>query len=1575
MTNILSRVYNSTLGVPQQLIYRTIRAMKDDDIDLFSREGLLAPELLPLVGMAFSHETDATIDELIGKDTHWAGKLALDIFADPATYLTAGATGIFKSAKTVRAGIGGKALKEVKDAGIDASKMQTVGDLRKALNDGIQRGAVKNRRSRKAAGELAKLDDGMALHGADGLLTQSSDKLDLLITVPGLARWGAQRKAPEVIQKHKSWFGYLNHVVYGKAFNAAKGSRTGKAVANKLGEAARAADGSNVGFATTALANVYRISKSFSIAKKASQDLLPVFGAEKPEFTTKVAEAAKFRAKHGATVDKINLETLGADIDKIRKNLVNRREALEKARVRHRNNPEQLAKIDAREARMLKDSFKGTNIPKELRETFIEQWRGLMGDGVPGVSAGLGKPMDFAQMVGRNAELLRKNSDKATALLDKSKVKFKRFKDKKRDELIGENPHWITELAYNAGQAKAKLFEFTFGTNKKVTAKFIESAEERARMADANLQRNLEANQHRLVQTLKKVSDLSGVSQDEINKVLNISAEGTALPADFAANLSVIKDSASTAEQVSKASRNISDWLNKQRLSLEALGEFTRLDKRAESYLFGIGQKQTDILIDAGRHWSRSETLELLARDLPEHLRSKYGGRKLHELTDDELHMLSRGVGDANRINDPKMVGKIRQLIAHRKHTKGQLTRPDGSSYPLSFRGSTSATVGEPLSKFSPEEVKEILKRPDLTPQMKADIRKANRNRQKGTPVGKADEIIIPTPLGDLSPEMQAYVDLRLALDDVENGRFTTQTILRFERGHKQLASITRENALRIFSDAGAARKLGADELDELNKGVEALFGISEEASRIAHRANGFTHGAPVGYLPRFKNPDLEKKISDKLGDIDKITAGKPNAANLNRRFRNRDILLEDLNNKLDDIADAHPEAKAIVEDVRKDLKEGGLELKDALLGRKGRTSKDRLIEDHLDIMFTSMGRDLAQMNAAKLIDDTFNHAEASRYGMVGGKVIDLLDGKKQRIPHGATRKKVTTQKERIKETIEEVETDVTPRYAVVERADGKQAVVDLTEEGFLDATTSGSLEVLRLGEGETLGNAFIRSNLSAASLPKSELKVGEYLAVGSSDVLGGFKTAWTPNPAAFQKGLAAYDKANFLVKRFQTILRPAHHVANQISGFFQSSAAGASVDSIAEAWVDVHLMIHGGSSKMRREFEEQIIGRSGLQVTNEYTPRTAQYVHALAGNRAADDLLEEGVGQLTTPRGILDHGDIWQEAVDGGLLAGTFAQQELILGAGPSIGKVRKSREKLDIKYADDKTRFEKMSVAWDDLGDAAQTMEIQARMATLYALIYDGHTLPDAIELAKRAHVDYSKLGYGERGVLKRAIPYYTFNRHYVPWALGQMAKSPAGASVAIKAIEQSGVMGVDPDGKVVFNNDAFEMDLGRANANIDALMTVASLADMMSGSFTVEGQQSLRPPGMMALFGGGVPGILVEGLGVNTDENLSAKNAFGAFMDATFAGRLVQRAQQAVEERSTDPLMDWSLSYILPAKFTAEPKQSVKFAISAAERHLGRLNAQFQEAKSEAERQRIQVEAQRVQQAVQTTVEDFS
>ena len=108
MTNLLSRVYNSTLGVPQQFLFRFLRALKDEDIDMFSREGILAPELLPVVGLLADHKTDPRFQDAF-TDMGTFGNFIGEILTDPATFLTAGATGLAKTGKAVnkfRVGVG-----------------------------------------------------------------------------------------------------------------------------------------------------------------------------------------------------------------------------------------------------------------------------------------------------------------------------------------------------------------------------------------------------------------------------------------------------------------------------------------------------------------------------------------------------------------------------------------------------------------------------------------------------------------------------------------------------------------------------------------------------------------------------------------------------------------------------------------------------------------------------------------------------------------------------------------------------------------------------------------------------------------------------------------------------------------------------------------------------------------------------------------------------------------------------------------------------------------------------------------------------------------------------------------------------------------------------------------------------------------------------------------------------------------------------------------------------------------------------------------------------------------------------
>jgi len=60
------RILNPTFGVFQQPLWRIWRAMEDEDIDLFSKQGLMDPALLPGLGVMFSPENSVMPDELFG---------------------------------------------------------------------------------------------------------------------------------------------------------------------------------------------------------------------------------------------------------------------------------------------------------------------------------------------------------------------------------------------------------------------------------------------------------------------------------------------------------------------------------------------------------------------------------------------------------------------------------------------------------------------------------------------------------------------------------------------------------------------------------------------------------------------------------------------------------------------------------------------------------------------------------------------------------------------------------------------------------------------------------------------------------------------------------------------------------------------------------------------------------------------------------------------------------------------------------------------------------------------------------------------------------------------------------------------------------------------------------------------------------------------------------------------------------------------------------------------------------------------------------------------------------------------
>ena len=59
------RFFNSTISLPQQVLWRVQRAIKEDDIDLFSEKGILDAALIPVFGILDDHKHDVMPDYML----------------------------------------------------------------------------------------------------------------------------------------------------------------------------------------------------------------------------------------------------------------------------------------------------------------------------------------------------------------------------------------------------------------------------------------------------------------------------------------------------------------------------------------------------------------------------------------------------------------------------------------------------------------------------------------------------------------------------------------------------------------------------------------------------------------------------------------------------------------------------------------------------------------------------------------------------------------------------------------------------------------------------------------------------------------------------------------------------------------------------------------------------------------------------------------------------------------------------------------------------------------------------------------------------------------------------------------------------------------------------------------------------------------------------------------------------------------------------------------------------------------------------------------------------------------------
>ena len=130
----LDKVFNTTFGIIQQPLWRVWRALKEEDIDVFSKQGLLDPALLPILGAVFDNKNTVMADELFGD--HMGAQIAGSILTDPLSFATSGLSALGRTGKALSKAVSGtgkntKAFHEAAHYG--AGNLDQIGNVKLGL--------------------------------------------------------------------------------------------------------------------------------------------------------------------------------------------------------------------------------------------------------------------------------------------------------------------------------------------------------------------------------------------------------------------------------------------------------------------------------------------------------------------------------------------------------------------------------------------------------------------------------------------------------------------------------------------------------------------------------------------------------------------------------------------------------------------------------------------------------------------------------------------------------------------------------------------------------------------------------------------------------------------------------------------------------------------------------------------------------------------------------------------------------------------------------------------------------------------------------------------------------------------------------------------------------------------------------------------------------------------------------------------------------------------------------------------------------------------------------------------------
>jgi hypothetical protein len=663
-----------------------------------------------------------------------------------------------------------------------------------------------------------------------------------------------------------------------------------------------------------------------------------------------------------------------------------------------------------------------------------------------------------------------------------------------------------------------------------------------------------------------------------------------------------------------------------------------------------------------------------------------------------------------------------------------------------------------------------------------------------------------------------------------------------------------------------------------LPKEVNDIFDTAQKISNAsfeAAKASGvWMPGSPVAYLPRFFNKSARARIEKVIGKLEvedsTILArlGVKTAA-YNKRHLD-EMSVEDLNDLYFELREvsmkegASPNMKKFHEELDEVMEEAGVGIS-GLKKTLPFLKNERLETDPFLSLLQRFGIAQQDRNLSGYFDEMLK-ASTGKNGdslMLAGKVVGVVDDTGATTRLSTTTSKVRqakrTKKGEVKSLAEELDNlEATPQSLIVRLDDGTEHVVqnNMLNETGMSVLPLGRMDKVSPGTEISSGTLFARASLNSGldnqmfRQPLTLQEAGDLL--DSHIVFGHGHNITSLVKSAAQvhdvtgRGMRAFDSINYTIKSFQTIFRIPFHVANLASGVFQASLAGATPKNLMASYIDTIRFMFGNQEFSKHATMVSDMMNVGDDVVSTGIKslwngeRTAlQQSAQLHGDGSLAALLAkqdpEAAAKLDQFEGLvikradgteIDMAEFVQTA--GELqLYGTYASSLARGSTSTADTLLRIKMDALEPTYGGSWRGAGKRLM--QRMANRAEASEVLNRTATALALVREGHSTRRAIEIAKEAHVPYEKLTPFERNYVKRVSAYYTFPRHYVPWAWTRFMEDPVKLARIGHYIRDQNVV-TTAEGKATLAIGNYRVDLGRLNANFEAAGAVAAFADRL-------------------------------------------------------------------------------------------------------------------------------------------------